>query len=857
MKIKNLKLMLVSAFLMMGNAAFAATQYAVYNGVRYSYDSAESGKDGSAEKPFTAAVYGVTAEATSITIPASFAKTDENEVTLNFVVGDFSSSWTKAGDLGTLKHKDVQATLTTLSIDVANMTALTNAYAGLTALTSLTIKDSKTKGWTMTSIADLSLTAAVKKSLTTLDLSDYAGCVQIANSSFKPLTDVFENLTSVTLPKGLKQLEYSAFENSKITSIIIPENLEYVGNFAFSGAKELATVDFSANKKLGWIGSSAFKGTAIASVAVPATVTEIKANAFENCEKLTSADLSKATELATIGAEAFKGSALTAIDLSTTKVKQIMNGAFKNSKIATVTFAEGTTGIEAEAFENTALTTVTLPATLGYVGNFAFNKCAALATVDMSATEKLTWIGSNAFAGTAITAVTVPNTVTEIKASAYEGCAALATFAVAAPAKETDPFKLTALGADLFKDCAALTSVDLTNTAITTALGKKIFQKCAALTEIKLPKTVKALCTGLFEDAAIENLDLSMTQITTLYNLFKATSDEAPNTTLKSLILPAVSVPANTFAWFVSLSEVTWLDTDGTHTVGSQAFKGCYSLVKFIYEAETTTYGIVANDAFYGCKAYVNFVASDMYISSHSAPQNCRFGDGTIMTVETVADKGTSGKFFAKFNNPVGSPWEYAINPNDAKVYSIYIDGGKAYFQALKKSNGVYVIKAGDNVIIKTDEAKTIEMESRLYTSSKSVLVDEVFCFKTDVDYAKFQADYYKVAFKANYASTFVPSQNQWVYRLTNNASTGGFGFTNFTGTKLKAGQFFIISYFAPAARIENVWLDEDGNIEGDATAIQKVENDAEDGAIYNLSGQKVNASYKGVVIKNGKKYMK
>lgn len=41
-----------------------------------------------------------------------------------------------------------------------------------------------------------------------------------------------------------------------------------------------------------------------------------------------------------------------------------------------------------------------------------------------------------------------------------------------------------------------------------------------------------------------------------------------------------------------------------------------------------------------------------------------------------------------------------------------------------------------------------------------------------------------------------------------------------------------------------------------DATAIQSVKKAAKaDGAIYNLAGQKVNASYKGVVIKNGKKY--
>ena len=45
--------------------------------------------------------------------------------------------------------------------------------------------------------------------------------------------------------------------------------------------------------------------------------------------------------------------------------------------------------------------------------------------------------------------------------------------------------------------------------------------------------------------------------------------------------------------------------------------------------------------------------------------------------------------------------------------------------------------------------------------------------------------------------------------------------------------------------------------IDLDATAIQSVKKaDKADGATYNLAGQKVSASYKGVVIKNGKKYI-
>ena len=55
--------------------------------------------------------------------------------------------------------------------------------------------------------------------------------------------------------------------------------------------------------------------------------------------------------------------------------------------------------------------------------------------------------------------------------------------------------------------------------------------------------------------------------------------------------------------------------------------------------------------------------------------------------------------------------------------------------------------------------------------------------------------------------------------------------------------------YFGTVAQLEAVLNGE--------TAIQQVKaGKAEDGARYNLAGQKVGASYKGIVIQNGKKFI-
>ena len=89
--------------------------------------------------------------------------------------------------------------------------------------------------------------------------------------------------------------------------------------------------------------------------------------------------------------------------------------------------------------------------------------------------------------------------------------------------------------------------------------------------------------------------------------------------------------------------------------------------------------------------------------------------------------------------------------------------------------------------------------------------------------------------------------------------SASGTGFQQITsGTTFPLQSMYIFATPTSAAgRLTINWLDEDGNIEEQTTAIQSVKGaKAENGASYNLAGQKVNAAYKGVVIKDGKKYI-
>ena len=209
--------------------------------------------------------------------------------------------------------------------------------------------------------------------------------------------------------------------------------------------------------------------------------------------------------------------------------------------------------------------------------------------------------------------------------------------------------------------------------------------------------------------------------------------------------------------------------------------------------------------------------------------------------VKTVADKGTSGMYFAK----VCAKANVAINKDDAMVFSVYTDKAVARFAQLRVRGGKYVLKPGDCVILKTSEAKEITLEPS--TAASSVAWSSMICPSEDMTVEEFNTAY-------------DVKEGMYVYMLTNLERNGGFGFTHFGGTTMKAGNFYIITTKEPSAsgRLDMEWVDADGNVVNEATAIDAaVKETAGDDAVYDLNGVKTAApKAKGVYIRNGKKIL-
>lgn len=110
----------------------------------------------------------------------------------------------------------------------------------------------------------------------------------------------------------------------------------------------------------------------------------------------------------------------------------------------------------------------------------------------------------------------------------------------------------------------------------------------------------------------------------------------------------------------------------------------------------------------------------------------------------------------------------------------------------------------------------------------------------------KYQLGESDVWFCGNFEEALVTKGTQWIVKNDGiHASV-----VKAKGTKISPFRAYFTGIHEGASAKLNF-------IDGEATGINGVNAEAAaDGAIYNLAGQKVNAAYKGIVIKNGKKYL-
>ncbi len=308
--------------------------------------------------------------------------------------------------------------------------------------------------------------------------------------------------------------------NDKTTSIVLPADIPNTPRGCFQNCSALKSVVLPANMTK--FNQDAFSGClALESVSIPAGVTSLPANMFQNCTSLAKITFeqsatpievganiwgtSKAADrgvvelyinrpVTTAGASGpaalpFPGSAkLAKVVYGNDAITEIPSYSFQNcTLLAEVVLPAALTSLGDQAFLNTGLTSIDIPAGVTAIGSSVFNNCKALADVKMG--DNVTKIGDMAFYNAGVKNITWPSALTGIGAYAFSG--------TAFEGELTLPAAVETIGTQAFAKNKTVTAFNLPATV--KSIGSAAFMDCPALAKYTVAEgneAYKVLPTG-------------------------------------------------------------------------------------------------------------------------------------------------------------------------------------------------------------------------------------------------------------------------------------------------------------------------------------------------------------------------
>ena len=445
--------------------------------------------------------------------------------------------------------------------------------------------------------------------------------------------------TSYTVPNSVTSIGVDAFSWSDLSSIVIPDSVKTIQDFAFMDCSLLRTIEIPNGVKAIAF-STFFECTALESIKIPNSVVSIGEMAFDSCSALKEVYYSDTEdEWSAISIENFNDALLAAnIICESESSKIVASGTCGDNLIweydinntltikgaggmdnytsyytsvpwcdykagmESVVIEPGVTSIGSYAFSDcSGIKNIAIPESMTGTGDNSFFSCKRLANVYYAGTEKqwssITFSGNNCYPGYLTNAAIHFNcTKTGITWSFVDGILTIsgngAMDDYLADYLSDRPWHVyqdeivsvviedgvTAIGAFAFSDCHNLASVVIPNSV--ECIRNSAFYKCSAIASITVPEGVTSIGNHTFCGCS------GLTDVTLPDSLTK--------------------IGNSAFAYCTGLTAFTV--PDSVTSIGTSAFSGCTGLtsmtVPFVGCSETSDKFFAA---IFGARAYNDF----------------------------------------------------------------------------------------------------------------------------------------------------------------------------------------------------------------------------------------------------------